>query len=119
MRRRERYRELVWIKELPGDPAEGRALAKPATLRDMGAAMRLLNKELGLVVEMELVDGAFFLRTFPRPGARERGMPTVAASYTGPSLAALLSCAVRDYELYRSDPDLARYSPREVIRWVA
>jgi hypothetical protein len=119
MRRRERYKGLVWIKTLPGDPAEGRALPRPQPPLQIGTALFTLTGDYGLFVEIELRDGCYSVRTFPHwhLGSERSAYP--AAAYASKGLAWALNQATLDYRAYTDDADRAVLSPREVIRWVA
>jgi hypothetical protein len=119
MRRRDRYIGLVWIKTLPGDPAEGRALPVPKDLLTEQQAMASLIGRFGLLVECELRDGFYTVRCTPQRDTIGAVNTYPAATYTGKCLLSLFSQAVLDYTAYWSDADLAVLSGREVIRWVA
>jgi len=119
MRRRDRFKELIWIKALPGDPAEGRVILATPGYQACDTSVETLTGGFGLLVEMEFRDGHYDVRCYPNPLRATIHMPRVSSSYTGKRLEGILAAAARDYEIYISDPDLAVLSPRETIRWVA
>jgi len=119
MRRRDRFTNVVWIKRLPGDPAEGRALQPPLLDLTQHRLVAYLTGECGLVLEMEYRDDHFDLVCLPSERTEHAGKVRVAASYTGKTLWSLLACAMHDYQIYAECVEQPELSPRRVIRWVA
>lgn len=119
MRRRDRYTNLVWIKKMPSDPAQGRVLEPPRLDSTQHELVVFLTGPCGLVLEMEYRDNHFELVCVPNESLEHMGKVRAAASYTGKSLYSLLACAMRDYQVYAASPYGVEWSPRRVIRWVA
>lgn len=119
MRRRERYQGMVWLRSLPGDPAEGRISASDVPDGTLAGAMDTLTREARRLVECEL-DGEWFLvRVMPRKGVSSPGWPAVALSYKGSKLRNILWRAVDELDLVGRYFDLAELQDREVVRWLA
>lgn len=119
MRRRERYSGLVWLRSMPGDPAEGRTTLSGKPDGTMQGAMDTLVSEAKRLVEVELVDGVYSVRVMPRRGVQSPGWPAVALSYRGTKLRSILWHAVDELDLLGRKFDQAELQDREVVRWVA
>lgn len=119
MARRDRFRNLVWLKCLQTDMADGRVRASYSAPQPIKDSIRDLTAYFGLWIEMELVDGFYFLRCYPRSRVGAEARPGVCASYKGESLAAVLHVAVQDYTQYMASPAAAELSRYEACRWVA
>jgi hypothetical protein len=119
MRIRDRYRGLVWIAYVEGDPAEGRVTPLREVAVPLHVALAELLGRFGLLVEMEHDVDVSRVRCFPRkwvPGVRS-SYP--AASYTGGNLGSILAAALADYDRLDQDGLAVELSPKEVVRWVA
>lgn len=119
MSRRDRYKGLVWLKRVVGDPPDGKIVPATYTKGSIHDSLTGLMEEMNLWVELEMVGDVYKVRCYPRQIGELRQGPKVCASYSGGRLAALLAVALLDYRQYQFDPAQAEMAPYEYVRWVA
>jgi len=119
MRRRERYRGLVWLRSLPDDPAEGRITPRLPHVGSLDSAMVWLLVVARRLVEFDQEGEVYDVRVYPRPGIRTPGLPAVAIAYRGSDLRSILWQAVDDLTELGNRFSEAELQDREVVRWVS
>jgi hypothetical protein len=115
---RKRYEGLVWIRQIAGDPADGRITTTDLPRQPIGQAITTLTARWGLLIEAEQVNGTYVVRCIPRGRGAGSYAVTVAAGYTGANLNNILACAIADYTAISDKPWDAELSKREVLRFV-
>ena len=119
MARRDRFKQLVWLRSLPGDPDDGTYTHPGVVAESLTSTIHKLITEHGLWIEYAHEGKHFTLRCYPRTSGGPTGGPRVCASYKGTSLTRVTTAAVRDYAQYMENPSAASLSPYESVRWVA
>ncbi len=119
MARRDKLSGLVWLVSFADeDPLVERH--KPQfRYSNMEKALRVLNRDMGLWVEIETCGVDSYVRCHPKRGRFKTNGPQVSTSYAGRSLRLVLSMAVSDYIRYVKEPSCAQLASREAVRWVA
>jgi hypothetical protein len=118
MARRDKYSMLVWLRKLPGDPADGRLAAPPQPRMGFLSYVEDLTVQHDLWIEVEYTNGAYRLRCYPLMNNQSNSVPKICASYAGKQLIRLLAAASADYTAYLAKPQDALMGPLEHIRWV-
>lgn len=118
MARRDRYRDRVWLRKLPGDPADGNLTQQPDRYAPMSDIISQLTGEYRLWLEVEKDAATYYVRCYPMTPADHAITPQICASYSGLHLLAVLATALNDYVTYADKPTAAQLSRQEHVRCV-
>lgn len=118
MRRRDRMEGHVWLS-WAGEESRARHLHLDSVLkRGVADSMDVLIRRYRLLVVCDHDSDRCSVRCYPTPGARSRGLPYWAASYSGLALDTLLAAAVYEYDLVQAGDSHYDLSNAETVRWV-
>jgi hypothetical protein len=119
MRRRDRLEGHLWLKSYSGLDVKEVMAAAEGKQMSIATCMELLTRDFRMIVVAEQDVDRFCVRCYPDRGARARGLPYWAASYSGLFVGKTLKVAAHEYFMLHMCGDGIELASSEVGRWVS
>lgn len=119
MRRRDRWRNLVWLHWMDGDTGEGAVPDFKSPVQPLTLSMETLILAYRRYVDFEQLGEGYRIRVIPALGAEENGPLAFGMCYAGTCLGRILATAVVELDLIAGGQTAFRVGVTERWRWIS